>query len=770
MRFDFSANRQIALRNFIVPENQNYFVTVATGLESILEKELQSLGVEGIKAVGSGVYFNGSLEDAYRVCLWSRVANRVLLPLAEFPAGSPEELYSEIRKIDWSEHMDVDGTLAVEFFSSNSNITHTQYGALKVKDAVVDQFREKLGVRPSVDRQTPSIRINVYVFRNKARLSLDLAGMSLHRRGYRDSLSLAPLKENLAAALLLASDWPARAKRGESFCDPMCGSGTFLIEAAMMAADIAPQLKRAYFGFSGWKQHQSELWKTIREEAHARAEAGLAAFNNEIRGSDKSTHVVELAKANIERIGLKDVIQIAVGNIEQIHYPSAMPAGLAVINPPYGVRLEDNNNVGSLYGSIGRCFKNNFGNWTVGIFTGSPDLVNRMRLKTSTALKCSNGGIDCKLILADVPESQTGDDDDTAVDSVSEAAKVWASATPGKLKLKEKKPERAEMFANRLRKNAKQLLKWAANEDIGCYRIYDADLPEYALAIDVYESDHRYVHVQEYRAPANIDKAVAQKRLETAIAEIPDVLECSAEDVRLKERKRQTGTNQYEKLNARGGADVHIIEEGGLKFEVNLSDYLDTGIFSDHRKIRQWIAKQAKGGDFLNLFAYTGTASVYAAKGGAETVTTVDMSANYLSWAERNMALNDLSSVPHELIRTDCLEWLAGSHEKRYDLILLDPPTFSNSTRMEQDWEVQRDHVKIIRQAMRLLKPDGLLIFSNNYRKFKMDNEKLDRYRIENKTRASIPRDFSRRANIHQCYFIQHTPVEAVAADPKPIA
>lgn len=749
-----------------MPENQNYFVTVATGLEPVLEKELKSLGVEGIKAVGSGVYFNGSLKDAYRVCLWSRVANRVLLPLAEFPAGSPEELYSEIRKIDWSEHMDVDGTLAVDFFSSNSNITHTQYGALKVKDAVVDQFREKEGVRPSVDRQTPSIRINVYVFRNKARLALDLAGMSLHRRGYRDSLSLAPLKENLAAALLLASDWPERAKRGESFCDPMCGSGTFLIEAVMMAADIAPQLKRVYFGFSGWKKHQSEVWKSIREDARLRATKGLSELKNDIRGSDKSTHVVELAKANIERTGLQGYIQVAVGNIEQIHYPDAMVPGLAVINPPYGVRLEDSSGVGSLYGSIGRCFKNHFGDWTVAVFTGSPDLIHRMRLKTKTTLKCSNGGIECKLLTADVPQGLQGVDEPAKPNT--SAAAVWAGSTPGKLKLNEKPPERAEMFANRLRKNAKQLLKWAANEGIGCYRIYDADLPEYALAIDVYESDHRFVHVQEYRAPANIDTAIAEKRLQAAIAEIPEVLECSPDDVRLKQRKRQTGSKQYEKLSARGAGDVHVIEEAGLRFEVNLSDYLDTGIFSDHRKIRQWIGKQAKDGHFLNLFAYTGTASVYAARGGAASVTTIDMSSNYLSWAERNMALNDLQSVQHDVIRTDCLEWLAGSHEKQYDLILLDPPTFSNSTRMEQDWDVQRDHVKVIRQAMRILKPDGLLIFSNNFRKFKMDSTHLDRYLIENKTRSSIPRDFARRANIHQCFFIRHSAGKASIANPAP--
>lgn len=730
-------------------DSRYYFVTVASGLEAILESELIELGLEEVKAVGSGAYFTGTLEQAYRVCLWSRVANRVLLPLGEFPANSPEELYRYVRTLNWAKHMDVHDTLAVDFFSANSNITHTRYGALKVKDAIVDQFREATGERPNVERETPSIRVNVYVYRNKARIALDLAGASLHRRGYRDDMTTAPMKENLAAALLYGMKWPAMAKQGKSFCDPLCGSGTILIEAAMIAADIAPQLTRSYFGFVGWKGHQKTLWQKLLQEAHERAEAGKAKMSCAISGSDKSTKVVAIAENNIRRAGLQDFVSVCVANIEQIHYLNELPQGLVLSNPPYGVRLDKEGSIGSLYGLIGRSLKTYFPGWTVGLFTGSPDLLHRMRLKTGSVLKCNNGGIECRLMQAEIPESTAKSE---AVSGSEAARAIWGAA--------EKKTQRAEMFANRLRKNFKPLEKWTRAEGISCYRVYDADLPEYAVAIDVYEADQRYVHVQEYRAPANIDRDIARERLDAVLAEIPDVLGCDPEAIRLKQRKRQSGTQQYEKLEdfQSAGRDTHIVEEYGARFEVNLSDYLDTGIFSDHRKIRQWIAKASRGKRFLNLFAYTGTASVQAALGGAISTTTIDMSNNYLAWAQRNMALNpSVADGQHEFIREDCLEWLAeNSGEAQFDLILLDPPTFSNSKSMDKDWDVQRDHVRVIRQAMRLLSKDGLLIFSNNFRKFRLDEQNLDRNLIENRTRDSIPRDYARNQKIHQCYFIRH--------------
>jgi 23S rRNA (guanine2445-N2)-methyltransferase / 23S rRNA (guanine2069-N7)-methyltransferase len=581
----------------------------------------------------------------------------------------------------------------------------------------------------------------------------------MHRRGYRDAITMAPLKENLAASLLIAMDWPQRAKEGESFCDPLCGSGTFLIEAAMIAADIAPQLNREYFGFLAWKGHNSSAWDKLLSDAKQRAETGLASMKCSISGSDKSTQVVRVAEQNIARAGLQDVIDIRIGNIKQIQYPSSMPSGLLVCNPPYGVRLESSGaGPASLYADLGKVFKSQFGGWRVAVITGNTDLMYRLRLKTTSVLKCTNGGIDCRLYQADVPKGLVGgfspeEMSDESDDNSANTKSPWATSSV--LKLPPVKQAHSVMFANRLAKNFKQLKKWAKTEGAGAYRVYDADLPEYALAIDVYESDQRYVHVQEYRAPATIDKAIAAERLKAAIAEIPDVLGCDPDAISLKVRRRQSGSDQYEKLQSR--KEMHIISEHVCKFEVNLFDYLDTGIFADHRKIRQWIFKQAKDLRFLNLFAYTGTATVHAALGGAKSTTTVDMSSNYLAWAERNLALNLSNKGEHEFIRADCLDWLENPPEgAQFDLILLDPPTFSNSNKMEQDWDVQRDHVKLIRQALKLLSPDGLLIFSNNFRKFKLDEKNLDRYEITDKSRASIPRDYSRNAKIHQCYFIKH--------------
>ncbi len=722
-------------------------MTVASGLESVLRRELQTLGVSRIKPVGSGVYFSGSLRDAYRVCLWSRVANRVLLPLGEFAARSPEELYRQIREFDWSRHLDVEGTLAVDFFSANSAITHTRYGALKVKDAIVDQFRDALGTRPNVDRERPSIRINVYVFRDKARLSLDLAGMGLHRRFYRDEQSMAPLKENLAAALLLAMDWPEFAKEGKSFCDPLCGSGTLLIEAAMMAADMAPQLRREYFGFSGWKQHQAEIWQSLLEEANQRASSGLASLNCLIAGSDKSSRVVRIARSNIDRAGLGDAISVRAGDMEQVPYPDQFTPGLVLCNPPYGVRLDSEAGIGALYKSMGRVFQSRFGGWHVGVFTATTDLAHRMRLKTHTVLKCSNGGLDCKLLKAHIPRNKVIDHKINKPADENRNRKSAAASSQHKV--------HAGMFVNRLRKNFKPLQKWAKNEAIGCYRIYDADLPEFSMAIDLYESEQRHVHVQEYRAPASIDRSLAAARLSAAVEVLPDVLGCDSQHIHIKQRRRQSGRSQYGKRHE--GGETHIINEFGSRFEVNLEDYLDTGIFPDHRKIRFWIRQRAKAKRFLNLFAYTGTATVHAAAGGALSTTTVDMSAAYLAWAQRNLALNDCAAGKHEFLREDCLKWLdQRPNPAPYDLILLDPPTFSNSAKMERDWDVQRDHVSLIRRTMRLLHPDGLLIFSNNFRRFRLMEKGLERFSIDNKTRASIPRDFSRNPKIHQCFFIRH--------------
>jgi 23S rRNA (guanine2445-N2)-methyltransferase / 23S rRNA (guanine2069-N7)-methyltransferase len=284
---------------------------------------------------------------------------------------------------------------------------------------------------------------------------------------------------------------------------------------------------------------------------------------------------------------------------------------------------------------------------------------------------------------------------------------------------------------------------------VSCYRLYDADLPEYAVAIDRYE---QWLHVQEYAPPASIDPGKAQARLEQIMAVLPAVLELPPENVFLKVRQRQRGVSQYQKQAERGR--FHEVHEGPARFLVNFTDYLDTGLFLDHRITRQRLGGLAKGRRFLNLFGYTGTATVYAALGGAVSTTTVDLSATYLDWARRNLELNGLSSPWRRFIQADCREWLAEAREP-YDLIFLDPPTFSNSSEMDGYFDVQRDHGELLQQALRLLAPNGVLIFSTNYRRFHLDREALAEWRIEDWSRPTLPLDFARHPKIHQCYHLQ---------------
>ena len=318
----------------------------------------------------------------------------------------------------------------------------------------------------------------------------------------------------------------------------------------------------------------------------------------------------------------------------------------------------------------------------------------------------------------------------------------------------------AQMFANRLHKNLRHLGRWLKREHIHCYRLYDADIPEYAVAVDVYQGEQRWVHIQEYEAPRHVDAGKAQARLREAVTVTRQTLEIPEQQLFLKVRRQQKGKAQYRKLGARG--QFHSVQEGGNRFLVNFSDYLDTGLFLDHRITRAMVGQLAAGRDFLNLFAYTGSATVYAARGGATSTTSVDMSRTYLDWAGRNMELNGFSGREHHLVQANCLEWLERHADRqRFGLIFLDPPSFSSSKRMQGTFDVQRDHVRLIKTTVRLLAPDGVLIFSNNRRRFSMDRAALDGLNIEDISRATLPKDFERNPRIHNCWRITRPAVAA---------
>ncbi len=719
-----------------------FFATAPKGVVSVLLDELRELGATQLREQPAGVMFEGGMEVAYRACLWSRTASRILMPLATFRAETPEALYDGVQQIDWPEHLDPWQTLAVDFVSRSSAITHTAYGARKVKDAVVDQFRDRCGERPSVDVARPDLRINLHLLRDEATLSIDLSGESLHRRGYRQQSVTAPLKESLAAALLLRAGWPEVAADGGCLVDPMCGSGTFPIEAALIAADIAPGLLRRYFGFLGWKQHQPRLWMSLLAEAEARRERGMAALPT-ICGYDLEAKNVAAAEANLREAGLAGHIDLARRDVAALTPPDGCRRGLVVVNPPYGERLGELDALGPLYAQLGSRLKRHFEGWQAAVFTGNPDLARQMGIRARRLHTFYNGALACKLLRFEL------------------TSEFFVEGRPGVPR--PARPEAlgpgAEMLANRLRKNLKELGKWARREGIHCYRLYDADLPEYALALDLYEGERRWVHLQEYQAPKSVDERKAKMRLREALAVIASVLEIPQEQLFFKVRKRQKGSAQYEKLSQEG--HFHQVEEGGCRFWVNFEDYLDTGLFLDHRKTRAHVAKLARGRRFLNLFAYTGTVTVYAALAGAESSVTVDMSRTYLDWGRRNLQLNGISANRHTFVQADCLQWLEeqaaaqGAWQQRFGVIFLDPPTFSTSKRMKESFDVQRDHPRLITQAVALLERDGVLIFSNNCRKFRMDQALLEAFDVKNISRKTIPRDFARNAAIHNCWEIR---------------
>lgn len=731
-------------------QTQKFFATCPPAVETLLLNELTGLGIHQTKETKGGVYFQSTLGEAYRCCLWSRLANRILMELHSFEFQDAEDLYEGVSEVDWSKHLDLESSLAVAFSGSHPSITHTQFGAQKVKDAVVDHFQRKHGRRPYVDLIHPDIRINAHVYNGAATISLDLSGESLHRRGYRLEAGKAPIKENLAAAILMRAGWPEIYKDLRPFIDPMCGSGTFLIEAAMMAADIAPGLLRQHFGFQTWIQYQSGIWFDLLNEADDRKRKGLENMPP-ISGADVDKRMTDIALGNIRRAGLESSVSVEckpVGNMR----PQGT-GGLVCTNPPYGERLGDENTLIPLYRDLGDVLRNEFIGWKVAVLTGNPELAFKIGIRASHSHNLKNGGIECKLLRFDVAQEKfftpheggPRSEEEREQDGLIRAAQRLEASSPG-----------VAMLANRLKKNLKSTGKWARANDIACFRLYDADLPEYAVAVDVYGSEETFVVVQEYEAPPTIDVDKARKRLIEAIAAIMGVLEVPAERLRLKIRRRNRGQKQYEKTSEIGR--FHSVVESGLRFWVNFDDYIDTGIFLDHRPIRGFIREHALGKRFLNLFSYTGSASVYAAAGGASQTTSVDMSKTYLDWARRNFEANGFSNPEkHSLHQANCLEWLRAAVDSGacYDLIFLDPPTFSVSKRMEKTLDIQRDYIQIIRDCLSILSPKGTLIFSTNNRRFRLDVEALGGVEVIDYSRQSIPKDFERNAKIHYCWLIR---------------
>jgi 23S rRNA (guanine2445-N2)-methyltransferase / 23S rRNA (guanine2069-N7)-methyltransferase len=844
-----------------------FLVSAPRGLADLLARELVGLGASDARERSTGVTFSGPLAVAYRACLWSRVANRVFLELARFDAADAEVFYRAVREIDWTDHVGPEATLACDFSGHHPAITHTHFGALKLKDAIVDSVREARAWRPSVELERPSVRVHAHANGTQITLSLDLSGESLHRRGYRGAAGEAPLKENVAAGVLMRAGWAEMAAQGAAFLDPMCGSGTFVIEAALIATDRAPGLDRDYFGFLGWAGHDAEVWRQVLEDARARARSGLdgaldRGLGGALRGQDRDPGAIRNARANAGRAGVQELVQFDVGALKDAAPASAVrsrgggdgaaglgdagartgavepaagaaesgagavesaaeavnsagravepasgavgPAGRAVepasgavgsvsgavggagglvcTNPPYGVRLEDRETARAVHRELGAVLRERFQGWSAAVLTGSPEFGLELGIRAHRTHTVWNGAIECRLLRMKI---DTG--------SAREPGRLGKGDTnlrdtPG-----------ARMFANRLAKNLKKQQAWADRNGISCYRLYDADMPEYAFAIDIYRtiaeppvasvatgmqssaqsasparnsapstyaaavapqsrgegSGLTWLYVQEYAAPSEIELEAVRRRRGEALSTLSDVTGVDPDRIRIRTRRKTKRGEQYAKVQDR--SDYHVVLEDGLKFVVNFDDYLDTGLFLDHRKTRARLRAGASGKRFLNLFAYTCTATVYAAAGGAASTISVDMSNTYLNWAQRNFELNGLSPERNGLVQADCRNWLQDEarNRERYDLIFIDPPTFSNSKRMEGVLDVDRDHPALIEGCMRLLAPGGLVVFSTNSQRFKLDESLTQRYDVVDISTKTLPQDFERNPRIHRCFEVR---------------
>lgn len=745
--------------------SKDILVCIATcpkGIEHLLCKELKELGIDDVQESVAAVFFKATLQQIYKSCIWSRLANKIALVLYRGFVNDVDEFSSKLVSLPWSDYFEDAKTIAVDFNGSNASIRDARYGAQLTKDAINQHFLSEGHQRLQVDTRKPDILIYMRLFKQRLVVGIDLVGESLHKRGYRLEGADAPLKENLAAAILYLAEWPEQIKTKDDnnrimLLDPMCGSGTLLIEAALMAGSIPPSFLRNEWSLKNLKNFSADIWKMELEQS--RSSYSLSSID--IKGYDKDSATLKQTINNIKRAGLEKVIDVEQAAIENlaIELPER---GLVVVNPPYGKRLGDQEELVSLYKALGNFLMSSCQQWKAAIFTGNPQLSWETGLKSHRQYKLFNGAIPCQLQRFLVSEENT-------IRNRRPADRVVAF---------EELSESASMLANRLNKNVRRLSSWLKQHEGAPYRVYDADLPEYAFALDYYSSwempdsfsnnlssksdelkalveqpQSLYFHLQEYAPPDSIDLKQAKRRLEEAKNAVSAVFEVPRDRVIIKQRQKQKGTKQYQKQDIE--LPDLLVKEHGHLFIVNLGKYLDSGLFLDHRSVRKKIQSIAKGKRFLNLFSYTSSATVYAACAGARSSISVDMSKTYNDWSIRNFIINGLQKGQHQVVRGDCLKWLEEC-DKQFDCILLDPPSFSNSSKMEGTLDIQRDHTALIDKAMSCLTEGGELFFSNNKKGFTLSASILEKYQVRGLTHETIDPDFNKKKPPHQCWLITH--------------
>ncbi|WP_270471148.1 THUMP domain-containing protein [Collinsella intestinalis] len=842
-----------------------FYASCPEGFETALADELRGMGLRQVRPLKGRVAFAGSPADAERACLWSRLASRIFVVLGRFACANAEDLYEATRSIAWERILRAGATIAVTARGTNDELRNSHFAALRVKDALCDRMLEVEGRRPNVDTDDPDVRISLTLRGERASIQLDLSGDPLFKRLPREATrthAAHVLRPDYAALACAQGNWQeicsaaltntkdamgdedaavptdggalagSAAERPTPtlpvLIDACCAGGGVVLEAASILADRAPGLERRNWGFSSWLEHDEAAWRELLDEADRRAELAKGRVAR-IVATDPSGDAVACARRILKAAGLADRVIFAQPDLDKISRKLMMPACCG--GEPRGFVFLDTTETAiskmsrvldlatSLHaGACGADPVRAMLSTMPTVALTRDDLLIRALGEPARSLRVMPNNEEAELAVFSAANGAitAGEGNAAAEDSMPAEDAVESSVAPSPattlIDLGDGKPcpvliPESEQFARRLRKVAKLRRKWAQREGVTCYRVYDADLPDYSAAIDLYEGSAatpgRWLVIAEYAAPREVDPSLAEARLLDILTLAPRILQVDPDNVFAKARIRSRGGSQYgtqaggsnpgkggKPRGGRGGSapanrpsqgagsgtpsDIRtrrlpLIEEGGLTFAVNFNDYLDTGIFLDHRITRGLVREHARGKRFfLNLFAYTGTATCYAADAGVEETVTVDLSNTYLDWAERNMEQNGFVGPDHHYVRADVMSWIRDMRQtrNRWDLIFCDPPTFSNSSKMgRRTWDVQRDHVELLVGLSRLLSREGEAIFSCNLRTFRPDIEELARAGVilTDITDETIPEDFARNKKIHHCYLVKrYTSEEAM--------
>ena len=777
------------LKNPTAEHKLTLVAACAFGLEALVKRELIALGYTPRVSQPGRVSFEGDWEAVCRSNLWLRTADRVLVEVQRFPAPDFEALFETIKAFDYSQFIPANAKFPVVGKTRLSKLTSLPALQRSTKKALVESLLH-FHKTTTLEESGELYKVEVALLNDEATITIDTTGDSLHKRGYRKLMGPAPIKQTLAAAMVDLTVW----KPERAFVDPFCGTGTIPIEAAMMGMKIAPGINRD-FSASGWHQISFDIWKQARDEARDSIDRDIKM---DILAADTDEESLSMARYHARLAGVELQIRFEQQPFESLEHDREY--GCLVTNPPYGERLQQQDALVPLYEQFPSVMQK-LPTWSLFVITSYERFEKVVEKRATRRRKLFNGRLECMYYqflgprpprdFFDLPPEAESTEMSSEGSQLPQAASVTevekreapvnvphglslaeqlgatprtesTTEPPSRADLEEaaepkpvfgglqdKDREQAQLFTNRLKKRARHLRRWPTRRGITCFRIYERDIPEIPLVVDRYEDA---VHITEYERPHERSLSRHSAWLQLMKTTAAKTLGVPVQQVFLKKRQKRRQGDQYEKIGDQ--KKMRTVSEGELKFLVNLSDYVDTGLFLDHRVTRSMVRDQAEGKSVLNLFAYTGSFTVYAADGGATATMTVDLSKNYLSWAQENLKLNGLDGPQHRFVAGDSIEFLLKAvkdPKQRFDLVVVDPPTFSNSKRTEDDWDVQEQHVEMLDLVSQVLNPSGVVYFSTNFRKFKPRLAELSQFESIEISSKTVPEDFRNR-KIHRCW------------------